>query len=155
MRASDAAAALRPLFRMRHAPGARLNAQDVAVVGAAAAVSAALRAGLPGFGLWWLPAYGGFGLLVFCNLMRIGTVLEVPWVAAVAASALACFAWDLPPIVVPLAAEPFRLLMGWWAARIGWWRGAGWRHLAARYGHDEDVVARGPRPPFRWPLSGA
>lgn len=139
------------LLRLQHAPGFRLNLPDVVIVAGCLGLSAWLRDSWPDTPLWWLPGYAAVSFLLFCNVMRIGTVLELPWLLAAACATVVGTAheWDLA-VAVPLAAEPFRLMAAVWAARIGWWRGVCWRRIAAANGI-EPAVIEGPRPPLAAP----
>jgi hypothetical protein len=140
------------LFRLQHSPGFRLNLWDVLLVGGCFVMTVWLREIAPDFPLWWLPAYGATSFFMFCNVLRLSFRFELPWLATCLVSAGMCITqgWDAA-LWVPLASEPFRFFMVWWAARIGWYRGICWHALAHHYGHDPELIRIGKRPPFRLP----
>lgn len=140
------------LFGIERAPGFRLNLTDLLVIAACVAASWWIRTDGSGFPLWWVPAYTAASFFLFCNVLRVGTLLELPWVAALALGCGLCLGADWHPATVLLLGEPVRLLVAWWSVRIGWYRGVGWRAVARRMGFPDDYALR-PRPPLRWPSS--
>lgn len=140
----------------RGQPGFRLDLCDLAILAAALGLCVALAMLVPDFPLWWFPGYVALSFLVFCNVLRVGTVLELPWAAAAVLSAF----WTLSegrgdPWTILIVSEPFRALAIVWSARIGWYRGILWHEVLSVSGHVPERVAFGRKPPFRFPFRRA
>jgi hypothetical protein len=129
------------MYETKRNPGFRLNGVDIVVVGVASFISFSILTldGAPEF--WWLPLYGAFSMFLFCNVLRISTQFEIPWIIAFSVSSIITIIhdWATFPIVI-LCAEPFRFIMLIWAIRIGRYRGIFWRQILSAAGHDPTIV---------------
>ena len=121
-------------FRIQHEPGFRFILLDAVYILAALGLSAWVYSRFPGSSLFAIPLYIVFTFFLFCNVFRIGNLLEALWYvpfAGMAAYTLLQKDYELFWWLVLLVLEPWKGLLAAHQIVRGPYIGAGHAQAAA------------------------
>ena len=131
-------------FRVQYAPGFRFNLTDLLFILLVAALSGWLYLRVPTSSLYGIPLYLLLSFFLYCNVFRIGNLLEALWYLPFAGMAVYTLSrGDFPQFWwwVLWVLEPWKWVLIAYRIWRGPYQGAGYRQVAAWRGQRLDPPA--------------